>query len=131
MTATRRGFLFGLGGLIAAPAIVKASSLMDLSPVPFASYRYATRIAVNPDQYIPEGFPARYLGLAQLKSEGRATLYDPWKKPVDWPAAGTIFAKDSAADRINRQTPRLTMTEITRWNDLRSRTGMRMEPILG
>lgn len=31
---TRRGFLLGLGSLIAAPALVLASSLMPVSPVP-------------------------------------------------------------------------------------------------
>ena len=31
---TRRGLLRGLGTLLAAPAIVKASSLMAISPIP-------------------------------------------------------------------------------------------------
>lgn len=34
MRADRRGFLLGLATLVASPAIVRASSLMHVSPVP-------------------------------------------------------------------------------------------------
>lgn len=34
MNATRRGFLFGAASLLAAPAIVRASSLMPVKAVP-------------------------------------------------------------------------------------------------
>jgi hypothetical protein len=51
---TRRGLLRGLGAVIAAPAIVRVSSLMALSPVPLQS-----------------GFP-----LSPLKAEGASVAFD-------------------------------------------------------
>lgn len=38
MIASRRGFISGIVGLIAAPAIVRASSLMTVKPLPFEPY---------------------------------------------------------------------------------------------
>jgi hypothetical protein len=57
LTPSRRGFLAGIGALFAAPAIVRASSLMPVKA------------------FVQIGeIEARYLGLTQLKTEG-ATMY--------------------------------------------------------
>lgn len=53
----RRGFLTGVAGLLAAPAIVRVSSLMPVS--------------VQPN-------PMRYLGPSALKAEGVATAFDSY-----------------------------------------------------
>jgi hypothetical protein len=48
MLLARRGFLFGLGALLAAPAIVRASSLMPVRAIVRAN-TFPTLMAVMPD----------------------------------------------------------------------------------
>lgn len=67
MMLSRRGLIAGLGALLAAPAIVRASSLMPVKA--FAS------------PYMP------YMGLAQLKQEGAPV-------PFDYTAGEQIYAGD-------------------------------------
>jgi hypothetical protein len=45
MLASRRGFLTGLIGIIAAPAVVRASSLMIIKPPPFEPYLEVIKFA--------------------------------------------------------------------------------------
>lgn len=65
---SRRSLLVGLGGIIAAPAIVRASSLMKVKV-------FDTRLPTMP---VISTHRTRYLGLAQLKQEGMPCDFDAW-----------------------------------------------------
>lgn len=78
METSRRSLLIGLTGLICAPAIVRAASLMKVKAYEAPQYWMGQ-----------SGFYS--FGLAQLKMEGEPALFDPgytthakdWKRFVD------------------------------------------------
>lgn len=125
----RRGFLFGLAGAFAAPALVRASSLMNLSPVPDLAYRYATIIKADPFQMAYPKFPEPYTGMSASlpKAGGQILEYDPRSK--------LFIKRESVANVMLTNTrfsrPRMTLAQIERWNTLRKHTGLIMEPVLG
>ena len=66
---TRRGLIHGVVGLIAAPSIVRASSLMAIRGLPVATGRYYWEAVLNPgdvefnfgpyfEHAVPDGFEA-------------------------------------------------------------------------
>lgn len=77
MDVTRRGLITGLTAFLAAPAIVRAGSLMPVKawPVDLNEESLVRAIAEIRGQI-------RFMGLAQLKVEGQPVLFDrgevPW-----------------------------------------------------
>lgn len=94
MIATRRSFITGLVGLIAAPAIVRATSIMpvkswDTDLLGFNAYEPEAEVLVR---------TARFLGMAQLKVEGMPVRFDdPYPMLASYRVApGDVITSGSA-----------------------------------
>ena len=59
MSLSRRGFLTGIGVLVAAPAIVRASSLMPIKAAPLVVYGRSPAMVALPDWEFLEGMTQR------------------------------------------------------------------------
>lgn len=85
MDTSRRKFIVGLGTIIAAPAIVRASSLMKVKPLKptFTVYGFDA-FGKEVHEIIGGPMQVRRLGLAQLKHEGMPTSFDPDYTSSQW-----------------------------------------------
>ena len=82
MTASRRGFLAGFGSLLAAPAIVRADSLMKLHHIP---ERWATVWGVGHDYEIIEHVLWEPMSVAQFSgSECIGGHINKFLEVTDW-----------------------------------------------
>jgi len=96
---SRRGLLLGFAGLLAAPAIVRASSLM-----PVKAFEIGDGVALlstpHPvSVYVRRTRPVQtaYLGFAQLKQEGATVSFNPAPLILTYPVApGAKIYKDDA-----------------------------------
>lgn len=83
----RRGFLRGVGALIAAPAIVRVSSLMAVSPLP-ADWPMILRTRT----ITVEEFAERYLGPAARLLENQMRVRPSEMRSIRW----LYFSEDAA-----------------------------------
>lgn len=74
MITTRRSLITGLFGLVAAPAIVRATSIM-----PVKAWHEDVLFKCT-----ERHLPMRVLGLAQLKQEGMPAAFDQWDDRAYW-----------------------------------------------
>ena len=82
MIASRRGFLAGIGSLLAAPAIVRADSLMKLHHIP---ERWATVWGVGHDCEVIEHVLWEPMSVAQFSgSECIGGHIDKFREVTDW-----------------------------------------------
>ncbi len=70
MTPTRRGLLTGIGALLCAPAIVRASSIMPVKPIVFSS----AGTFVWPDDYWVETVITDVQDVRELWKDGPTTV---------------------------------------------------------
>ena len=107
MNITRRGFLIKSAvGLLAAPAIVKVSSIMPVKAWTEPGHGFVTLVPWQNVRPVPSAnwgvgeYGANKLGLAQMKIEGTPVLFDQpnlmWAggDPVTVPAAERIYTGD-------------------------------------
>lgn len=66
----RRSLLTGFAGLVMAPAVIRVATLMPIKPF---------TAPTGPDYVWVEEAASRYLGMARLKPEGAAVLFDSYR----------------------------------------------------
>lgn len=100
MITSRRSLLVGFASLLAAPAIVRASSIM-----PVKVWSVGDGVALNSmphpefvDVWDHTAAVDRNLGLALLKVEGRTTLFDPMYNSIVQPTTNRYMV--APGDRL-------------------------------
>ena len=99
MIASRRGFLAGFGSLLAAPAIVRADSLMKLHHIP---ERWATVWGVGHDCEVIEHILWEPTSVAQF---GAAACHgghiEKFQEVTDWVYAAPVGVLERPLPRVN------------------------------
>ena len=126
MNLTRRGFLIKSAiGLLAAPALVRMSSIMPVKAWTESGHGFVTLVPWQD----PSAWGSGSFGLAQLKQEGMPISFDSCVDPLRWqggerstaPAAEQIWVGDMVSmfgGRAYRAHPleRITHVAITSSN---------------
>lgn len=100
MILSRRGLFTGVAALLAAPAIVRATSLMPVKPW----HGYVDVLMDTQPAF------RSYLGWDQLKQEGEAVSFDPGVELKRFPAGETIYVGDLVATHSDGRMYRLQGT---------------------
>ena len=99
MFASRRGFLAGFGSLLAAPAIVRADSLMKLHHIP---ERYATVWGIGHDYEVIEHVLWEPTSVAQFSGAAcNGGHIEKFLEVTDWVYSAPVGILDRTLPRIN------------------------------